>query len=418
MHFLHAADLHIDSPLRGLDRYEGAPLERLRGATRGALERLVDAALAASVDFLLLVGDIYDRDWPDFHTGLYFREQMVRLNRADIPVFLIHGNHDAQGVISRELVLPDNVRVFSSRKAETHVLEALGVAIHGRSFPNRAVDDDLVPGYPAPVPGLFNIGLLHTSLTGRAGHDPYAPTSEAVLRAKGYDYWALGHVHARERVGDDPPIIYPGNLQGRHARETGPKGCESVRVDAAGVQIEFLPLDVVRWHHLHLNIDGHEGLSGLQTEARRGLSALVEGAEDRLHAVRVTLSGVSPLQTVEAAKPETLEATVRAAAQDTWEAEVWIESVRSELHSPLDRARESEREDAIGELLRLADAIAADDSQLSAFAESELSALVEKIPDEILAAEEQPLAPETLRSLLREAEETVLARLVADEPAS
>ena len=171
MRFLHAADLHLDSPLRGLDRYPGAPVERLRNATRAALEKLVDKALGEKVDFVLFAGDIYDRDWQDFHTGLYFREQMVRLGRAGIRVFIVQGNHDAQGVISRQLPLPDNVTVFSSRSAQTVRLDELGVAIHGRSFPERAVDEDLVPAYPAPVPGCFNIGLLHTSLNGRGGHD-------------------------------------------------------------------------------------------------------------------------------------------------------------------------------------------------------------------------------------------------------
>ena len=246
MRFLHASDLHIDSPLRGLDRYEGAPVERLRTATRGALERLVDTALNERVDFVLLAGDIYDSDWQDFHTGLFFREQMVRLDRAGIRVFIVQGNHDAQGVITRQLTLPQNVTTFSSRTAETHRIEEIAVAVHGRSFPNRAVDEDLVPSYPAPVPGLLNIGMLHTSLTGRVGHDTYAPTDVATLSSKGYDYWALGHVHAREVVSEQPRIVFPGNLQGRKASETGPKGCELVTVEAGQVGSEFVPLDVVR----------------------------------------------------------------------------------------------------------------------------------------------------------------------------
>ena len=183
--FIHAADLHIDSPLRGLGRYAGAPVERLRNATRRALVQLVELALAEEVQFVLLAGDLYDSDWTDFHTGLFFREQMVRLVRAGIQVFIVQGNHDAQGVISRQLPLPEQVRVFSSRASETVHLQGLGVAIHGRSFSERKTIDDLVPGYPDAVPGAFNIGLLHTSLTGAPGHDTYAPTSVPVLRARG-----------------------------------------------------------------------------------------------------------------------------------------------------------------------------------------------------------------------------------------
>jgi exonuclease SbcD len=224
MKFIHAADLHVDSPLRGLDGYEGAPVQRLRGATRLALSALVDLAIERQVDFVILAGDIYDGNWTDFRTGLFFREQMLRLTREKIRVYVIKGNHDAESQITKQLPPVDGVHVFKSTSAETFTIDELGVAVHGRSFPNRAVPEDLVEHYPAPRDGMFNIGVLHTSLTGRTGHDPYAPTSVDVLCSKGYDYFALGHVHAREVVREaDPRIVYPGNLQGRHAKETGPR---------------------------------------------------------------------------------------------------------------------------------------------------------------------------------------------------
>lgn len=414
MRFLHAADLHIDSPLRGLDRYEGAPVERLRGATRAALEKLVDLAVAEAVDFVLLAGDIYDRDWQDFHTGLYFREQMVRLGRAGIRVFIVQGNHDAQGVISRQVPQPDNVTVFSSRTAETVRIDELSVAIHGRSFPNRAVDEDLVPSYPDPVLGSFNIGLLHTSLTGRRGHDTYAPTDLETLSARGYDYWALGHVHAREVVSERPRVVFPGNLQGRHANETGPKGCELVRVEAGRIDAEFVALDVVRWHRLELPVDGLDSPEALARHFRETLTPHWQGATDRLHAVRVTLSGATGLHRLEARRPGTLAAAIRAAAQDIVEAQIWIEQVRLELATPLDRAQAAQRDDAVGELIRLVDAITADPAELERWLRAELGVLLENLPDEVAAGEVPRLDdPYDLRALLRDAEATALARLAA-----
>ena len=414
MRFLHASDLHIDSPLRGLDRYDGAPVERLRTATRGALERLVDKAISEQVDFVLLAGDIYDRDWQDFHTGLFFREQMVRLDRAGIRVFIVQGNHDAQGVISRQLVLPSNVTVFSSRTAHTVRIDELSVAIHGRSFPDRAVDEDLVPSYPAAVPGFFNIGMLHTSLTGRVGHDPYAPTDVATLVAKGYDYWALGHVHAREVVSESPRIVFPGNLQGRHANETGAKGCELVTVEAGRVEAEFLALDVVRWSQIALSMDGLERLESLGDAVRAALEPALIGATDRLHAVRVTLTGSTELHRIEANQPGTLTAAVQAAAQDISEAEVWIEQVRLDLSTPMDRAQAAQRQDAVGELIRLVDAIAGDEAELKRRIDAELGDLLGAIPPEVAAGEIPRLDnPADLRALLMDAEATVLARLAA-----
>ena len=143
---------------------------------------------------------------------------MVRLGRVSIAVFIVQGTHDARGVITRQIPWPDNVTVFSSRAAETVRLEPLGVAIHGHSFPDREVPEDLVPGFPSAVSGYFNIGLLHTSLTGIGGHDTFAPTTLLNLKSRGYDYWALGHIHARQVVCEQPRVVFPGNIQGRHAR--------------------------------------------------------------------------------------------------------------------------------------------------------------------------------------------------------
>lgn len=412
MRFLHAADLHIDSPLRGLGRYEGAPVERLRTATRAALENLVDKAISERVDFVLLAGDIYDRDWQDFHTGLFFREQMVRLGRTDIRVFIVQGNHDAQGVISKRLPLPSNVTVFSSRTAQTVRIDELSVAIHGRSFPDRVVKEDLVPSYPAPVPGFFNIALLHTSLGGRPHHDTYAPTDVATLLGKHYDYWALGHIHGREVVLDTPRIVFPGNLQGRHANETGAKGCELVSVEAGRIEAEFIPLDVVRWHQMELALEGIETTDELVNAFRNTLEPLLMCAPDRLHAVRVTLTGSTKLYAMEANRPGMLDATIRAAAQDIGKFEVWIEQVRLNLNTPLDRAQAMHRQDAVGELIRLVDAIGADESALRTLAQTELGGLLGALPQEV-ADDEVPKLNSTadLLNLLRDAEATVLARL-------
>ena len=412
MRFIHAADLHIDSPLRGLDGYEGAPVERLRGATRQALIGLVGLAIERRVDLVLLAGDVYDGNWNDFRTGLFFREQMLRLTRAGIRVFVVKGNHDAASQITRQLPAIDGVHEFNSARSETVELPELGVAIHGRSFPNRAVPEDLLPQYPAPLPGLFNIGLLHTSLTGREGHDPYAPTSVEALVNKGYDYFALGHVHAREVVRESAPrIVFPGNLQGRHARETGAKGCELVTVEGGAlVSTEFVPLDVVRWHQLRLDVGGLENLDALARRFRERAASIVEEARDRLHAMRVLLHGESQLHRLEAGQPGTLAAAIRAAALDLDETEAWVEEVRLDLRSPLDRAAAALRADAVGEVVRLVDALAADPTQLAAWIRSSLAELG-TLPSALADADPANLDAPAMRALLADAEATVLARL-------
>jgi DNA repair protein SbcD/Mre11 len=410
--FVHAADLHIDSPLRGLDAYPGAPVERLRGASRQALVALVDLAIEEQVAFVLLAGDIYDGNWADFRTGLFFRDQMVRMTREGIRVFIVKGNHDAESQISKQLPDLDGVHVFSSHKSETVHLEEHGVAVHGRSFPNRAVPEDLVPNYPDPVPGLFNIGILHTSLTGRVGHDPYAPTSVEVLCDKGYDYFALGHVHAREVVRESTPrVVFPGNLQGRHAKETGPKGCELVTVEGGVITTtEFVELDVVRWHQMQLDVSG---LSSIDMLAKRFITealALAEHAHDRLHAVRVLLHGESPLHRVEAEQPGTLTAAIQAATQELEDCELWLEQVQLDLRSPFDRQSAAGREDAIGEVVRLVNGLGNDELSLKAWFSQQLSEMKD-LPAALADASPENLDGTAMRAYLADAEATILAQM-------
>lgn len=255
MKLLHAADLHIDSPLRGLERYEGAPVEQMRGSTRAAARAMVDLALDRGVDAVTIGGDIFDGDWPDINTGLWWNEQLVRLVDSGIHVFVVRGNHDAASQITRELPMPPGVHQFHTDAPDTVTIGDLGLAVHGQSYRDRATTDDLAARYPRAIPGMCNIGLLHTSLDGRPGHDPYAPCTLDTLTAKGYSLWALGHVHAREEIdAGGTHILYPGNTQGRHARETGPKGVSLIEFDDRGsvVTIEAVVLDAVRWERVEV----------------------------------------------------------------------------------------------------------------------------------------------------------------------
>ena len=255
MKFIHTADIHLDSPLHRLEAYEGAPVEEIRQASRRAFENLIDLALGESVHFVLIAGDLFDGDWKDYNTGLYFIRQVRRLNDANIEVFIVTGNHDAASQVTKTLPYPGNTHVFSIRKPETITIEALKVAIHGQSFSKSAVTDNLAARYPEPVRGYFNIGLLHTSLTGREGHETYAPCSVEDLQNRGYDYWALGHVHRAEIIVEDPPIVFPGCIQGRHIRETGIKGCILVTVEEGlPPELEERSLDVIRWEEITVDL--------------------------------------------------------------------------------------------------------------------------------------------------------------------
>ena len=160
--FIHTADIHLDSPLRGLAGQEGSAAERIRAAPREAFDTLIGQAIQEKVDFVVIAGDLYDGNWRDYRTGLFFVRQMGRLAVEGIPAFVLYGNHDAESRITRRLDLPGNVRSFSSLQPETFTLDEFGVTLHGQSFAQRDVTDNLVPDYPSPVQGMFNIGVLHT----------------------------------------------------------------------------------------------------------------------------------------------------------------------------------------------------------------------------------------------------------------
>lgn len=328
--FIHAADPHLDSPLQGLEAHEGAPVALLRAATRRAFENLIQLAIDEHIDFLLIAGDIYDGDWKDYSTGLFFRAQMVRLRESGIPVYLIAGNHDAASVISKKLSLPENVHVFSTRTPESKEVAGHPVVIHGRGFPNRAVPENLAKEYPPAASGKFNLGLLHTSLTGKPGHDTYAPCSEADLREKGYGYWALGHIHQPEVISEDPWIVFAGNCQGRHIKETGPRGCRLVTVnDSLQVEsAEWHDLDVLRWQELNVDLTG----SDQETEALHRVSAAMENAvaeaEGRLVAARIILTGTTSLHGSLHRDEQRWRAELLAKAQDQGADAVWIERIK------------------------------------------------------------------------------------------
>jgi len=294
--FLHAADIHLDSPLKGLEEYQDAPLEQIRLAARRALDNLVQLALDENVAFVLLAGDLYDGEWKDFNTGLFFASRMGRLHDAGIPVIMVSGNHDAASQITRLLKLPENVTLLPHRHAGTHLLDHYEVAIHGQSFSSRSVTDDLVRNYPQGDPALFNIGLLHTSLDGIAGHATYAPCTLDGLKSKGYHYWALGHVHQREEICREPWIVFPGNIQGRHIRETGPKGCTLVSVEERRViKVEPRELDVLRWAVCRVDPAGCDSLDSLSDLVRDYFEKERAKADGRPLVIRLIVEGITPM---------------------------------------------------------------------------------------------------------------------------
>ncbi len=415
MRFIHCADLHLDSPLRGLERYEGAPVNDMREATRRSLINIIDLALEREVDFVLIVGDVFDGDLLDFNAGLFFANQLRRLADANILAFIVRGNHNAMSKISKAVPLPKNVHVFKSSKPETIVDKNIGFAIHGQSFATGVVTDDLSTQYPDAHSGLLNIGLLHTALAGREGHEPYAPTTPERLVGKGYHYWALGHVHQREVVREKPWIVFPGNTQGRHARELGEKGCMVVEGDAEdGIRsVEFVATDVARWNRLAVDATDIDSMDDLQDAVQQAIRCAVLESGDRLLALRLSISGRTALHGQLVGSSESFRADVCAWMNEASGGAAWLEKIKLSVSAPLDLAALAKRDDPFGMLLKKLDELAADPEALAKLSESVLSELEQKIPAELRERDSslKPLSHEVCAEALAAARERLLASI-------
>ena len=345
--FLHAADLHLDSPLRGLD--PDAPAERIRRATRDALVNMVDFAREKQVDFVLLAGDLYDGDWRDWRTGQFLVQQLGRLVREGIEVVAISGNHDAEQVLTRKLPVPG---LLGADKPVTRRLERVPVAVHGQGFDVPAVKTNLALGYPDPVDGLFNIGLLHTAC-GSSAHENYAPCTVDDLVRRGYDYWALGHVHTRAELSREPWIVFPGNIQGRHINEEGTRGATLVTVqDGRVASAEHHPLDVLRWQRLTVDATGAAGREAVLNRVRVLLDTALLGAQGRLLVIRVTMVGECEAHAdIAESSDETLNQVRGVAAELGTSDELWIEAVVVATRPALDLDAMRAQPGAIGSLI-------------------------------------------------------------------
>jgi DNA repair exonuclease SbcCD nuclease subunit len=386
MRFIHAADIHLDSPLTGLTAYPDAPAELLRTATRDAFANLVSVAIEEKVDFMVIAGDLYDGNWKDFNTGIFFSGQMGRLKAAGIPVYILYGNHDADSEMTKTLSLPDNVHRFPSNKAGTFRLPALKVALHGRSFKDAATTENLALNYPAPEAGWLNIGVLHTALEGNASHASYAPCSLAELEARGYQYWALGHVHEHRVWRGESVIAFPGNLQGRHIRESGPRGALMVTAEGADIgAVERLHVDVLRWHALEVDVAAAANLDESVRLIGRGLEQLVEESGALPLVVRVTLTGASPAHGELFGLETQLRAEVLAHAASIGSERLWIEKVRLDTTPHEQAADVTARSDAVADLQALLLKAEFDPVFINSLQE-DLMQLIGKLPREVIDA--------------------------------
>lgn len=256
--FIHTADLHLGSPFTGMRGLQPDQWKKLKDSTLDAFGRLIDYAVKEQPDFVLIAGDIYDGEDRSIRSQHRFQQGMQKLSEAGIPVVLSYGNHDHLSGKWTRFELPENVYAFDEAVSQIRLSTANGdVVITGFSYAQRHVKEPVIHQYPiAEEKDAVYIGMLHGSLEGDTAHAVYAPFTKQQLLSKNYDYWALGHIHMRQLLHTDPPVIYPGNLQGRHKNESGPKGFYDVRLSGGASNLSFIPASVLQFDEVMVDCSG------------------------------------------------------------------------------------------------------------------------------------------------------------------
>lgn len=413
--FIHTADIHLDSPLRSLALRDPDSADLIANATRQSFTAIIDLCLEERVDALLIAGDIYDGSHHSMKTAGFLTSELRRLSDAGIAVFIIRGNHDSLSKITKQLQLPEKVHVFGARHAAVSI-ENKNVVIHGVSFAKPSSPESLLPGFAAPVAGAINIGILHTSLTGAAGHDDYAPCSLSDLISQGYDYWALGHIHKREVHAEGPnAVVMPGIPQGRHINEAGPKSVSLVTInDNGSINIEERATALVQFERVSIGVSDVSEWSELVTLADNALINIRKTVETEAIIVRIELQGQTTLAAKIRRDNDVALEEFRNSGQRA--GSIFIESITNNM-SEVALETKSSSSDPVHELRALMQSTdqntAIKDDQLRNI----LAALQSKLPPELRDqfGSDEETTDILLKGYLENGQEDVLARLQISE---
>lgn len=352
--FIHAADLHLDSPMSGLKHLPPSIFKKLQESTFEAFTKIVDSAIFHNVDFIILAGDLFDGEDRSIRAQTRFRKEMERLAECGIAVYAVHGNHDHMDGKWAHLPLPENVHIFSHEVEEAKHIAENGTSVHlyGFSYPKRHVAERMIDQYSRENGADLHIGILHGSFEGSSDHAQYAPFRINDLLEKDFDYWALGHIHKREILISEPPVIYPGNIQGRNPKETGPKGCYLVELDSSGAKTEFLEAAPVIWENAEIDVSKSESYQEIYELC---LSLIEEKRQNRKGTIiNLTLNdvGLSDHELRSITNGELLESLQEEEAEE--ESFVWISGLAVNEKRMWNKEKLAHESDFFSELFKTA----------------------------------------------------------------
>jgi len=371
--FIHCADLHLDTPFLGITAESTEIISAVRESTFEAFNSVVRLAIETGAEFLLLAGDIFDAGKQSVRAVLKFRDMLQELDRHGIRIFMVHGNHDpAQNAFSA-VSWPDSTHVFPSSRPETvpfHTKDGSTVSVTGQSHETASIKQNLAAHFPERPDSEFRIALLHAHAGTSSMHAPYAPCNISQLKQQGFDYWALGHVHRAKILAARPHIVYPGCIQGRSFRETGPRGCYSVEVENSQVkEIIFQELDAVRWIEADLPVNDFSTIDSLEPAIEEKIDQMFGKSSARPLICRIRLTGRGPLYR-ELYRESTRNELVERIRENLSGAHpfVWLQEIRAACQPEFDIKERMKGDDFLAKALEAGEELLEQDRALEVFA--------------------------------------------------
>ncbi|WP_374723695.1 metallophosphoesterase family protein [Calidifontibacillus erzurumensis] len=358
--FIHAADLHLDSPFKGLNRLPKPLFDKLKESTFISFFNMIEIALREQVDFVCIAGDLFDEEMRSLKAQISLRNGFEKLAQSGISVFVVHGNHDHLGGSWAQLSWPENVYFFPNHvEVMPFVKNGEKLAhIYGFSYGKRQVTENMVKYYEKKEGAPYHIAMLHGNLQGKVDHDPYAPFTVSELVDKNFDYWALGHIHKQQILHKNPYIIYPGNLQGRHSKESGEKGCFIVEMDNVHTNCRFVPCASVVWEEWKISIDNFSTIDEFIRDVHRKKEAYRNSDNGRRNATILTIELCDSGAIYKELQDESLLkelCDILNEGEDVEEHSIWIGAIRNETTEQYDRQILKSESHFIGDLIKRID---------------------------------------------------------------
>jgi len=413
--FIHTADLHLDTPFKGLSNSNKELAKRIKNATFKAFERIVDTCISEKVDFLLIAGDVFDRETKSLGAQLEFGKQLKKLSQNGIWTYIICGNHDPSSSWMPSLDLPEKVYRFGYDEVKKVIHYKNGepaADIYGISYKDKALTENISARYIMDeVPARFSIAMLHGNLTGNTSHDNYAPFTLADLAAKNFDYWALGHIHLRQIINQKNPVVaYPGNPQGRDFGEKGEKGCFLVEMTEYGnPAINFIQTQLVRFEDVEVDLTRVSTNSELDEKIRDAIESVINSDDSAV--IRLVFNGRTPMH-----RMLKVPSQLSSLLENFNEGELnksefrFIDSIIINTLPDLDLGKLKESNDFTSEILRGFDKIEID--------EQEMEKLFEKLGGEITSSqfkkEFNGLSDQEKKEILQQAKVELLDKLISE----